>query len=270
MRRPAAGTALCEVAVERDGDALGRCRMQVVPNTAAAAQRAFLLAHVEPGSVVLSDGFSSYPSACGEDHSHRPEPIAASGLQAHELLPGVHRVAALAKRWLLSTHQGGVKPGHLQVLGRVHVPLQPQTLTSQGHALLPPARTGRAGPATHLPLVRARPRRRSPDHPAPAAEQASPMREPGRRSPRPAMASGGEAKHSGAGRRAVRWLARSGVPSEAWEFDSSPGIADGSSRARRRRVSRSRSCCAGGRRSRAPPPGERAPGRGRGARESRP
>jgi transposase-like protein len=112
--RGALGKTLVEVAVERDGDALGRCRMQVIPDTAAATLRAFLLAHVEPGSVVLTDGFSSYPAACGEDYSHRPEPIAASGLQAHELLPGVHRVAALAKRWLLGTHQGGVKPGHLQ------------------------------------------------------------------------------------------------------------------------------------------------------------
>jgi hypothetical protein len=33
---------------------------------------------------------------------------------SHELLPGVHRIAALAKRWLLGTHQGGVKPEHLQ------------------------------------------------------------------------------------------------------------------------------------------------------------
>jgi hypothetical protein len=41
---------------------------------------------------------------------NRPEPVAPSELPAHELLPGVHRVASLAKRWLLGTHQGGVKP----------------------------------------------------------------------------------------------------------------------------------------------------------------
>jgi len=63
---------------------------------------------------VITDGLSSYIRACGEDYEHQPEPIAASGLHAHELLPGVHRVASLAKRWLLGTHQGGVKPAHLQ------------------------------------------------------------------------------------------------------------------------------------------------------------
>lgn len=30
------------------------------------------------------------------------------------MLPGVHHGASLAQRWLLSTHQGGVKPGHIQ------------------------------------------------------------------------------------------------------------------------------------------------------------
>jgi hypothetical protein len=29
------------------------------------------------------------------------------------LLPAVHRVAALLKRWLLGTHQGAVHPAHL-------------------------------------------------------------------------------------------------------------------------------------------------------------
>ena len=30
-----------------------------------------------------------------------------------KLLPPVHRVAALLKRWLLGTHQGAVRPNHL-------------------------------------------------------------------------------------------------------------------------------------------------------------
>ena len=32
---------------------------------------------------------------------------------AHVLMPGVHRVASLLKRWLLGTHQGSVGPEHL-------------------------------------------------------------------------------------------------------------------------------------------------------------
>jgi hypothetical protein len=32
---------------------------------------------------------------------------------AHVVMPGVHRVASLLKRWLLGTHQGSVSPEHL-------------------------------------------------------------------------------------------------------------------------------------------------------------
>jgi transposase-like protein len=105
---------MVEIAVEQEGRALGRCRMQVIGDIGAPTLREFLLAHVEPGSIVLTDGLASYRPACSDDYTHRPEPIGASGLQAHELLPGVHRVASLAQRWLLGTHQGGIKPGHLQ------------------------------------------------------------------------------------------------------------------------------------------------------------
>lgn len=112
--RGALGKTMVEIAVEQDGSALGRCRMQVIDDATTPTLREFLLAHVEPGAVVISDGLSSYVKACGEEYEHRPEPIASSELKAHELLPGVHMIASLAKRWLLGTHQGGIKPGHLQ------------------------------------------------------------------------------------------------------------------------------------------------------------
>jgi transposase-like protein len=112
--RGALGKTIVEVAVEREGRTFGRCRLQVIDDATAPTLREFLLAHVEPGSVVVTDGLPSYPPACGEDYTHRPEPIGPSGQQAHELLPAVHRVASLAQRWLLGTHQGGVKPAHLQ------------------------------------------------------------------------------------------------------------------------------------------------------------
>jgi transposase-like protein len=112
--RGALGKTMVAIAVEQAGRALGRCRMQVIDDATTATLRAFLIDHVTPGTVVITDGLNSYPAACAEDYTHQPEPIAASGLNAHELLPGVHRVASLVQRWLLGTHQGAVKPGHLQ------------------------------------------------------------------------------------------------------------------------------------------------------------
>jgi len=112
--RGALGKSLVAIAVEQRGRGIGRCRMQLIPDATAASLREFLLAHVQPGAVIITDGWRSYPPACEDRYEHRPEPVGPSGLQAHELLPSVHLVASLAKRWLLGTHQGGVKPAHLQ------------------------------------------------------------------------------------------------------------------------------------------------------------
>ena len=47
-------------------------------------------------------------------HARRSQRAArARGEDTGELLPAVHRVASLAKRWLLGTHQGSVEPAHL-------------------------------------------------------------------------------------------------------------------------------------------------------------
>ena len=47
-------------------------------------------------------------------HDRRSQRAArARGEDPNELLPAVHRVASLAKRWLLGTHQGSVDDAHL-------------------------------------------------------------------------------------------------------------------------------------------------------------
>jgi transposase-like protein len=70
--------------------------------------------NITPGSVVVSDALRSYPLAVADTFGHKPFNIKRSGLHAHELLPGVHRVASLLKRWLAGTHQSGVSVEHLQ------------------------------------------------------------------------------------------------------------------------------------------------------------
>jgi transposase-like protein len=81
-------------------------RMTPVADAKAKTVRALLADHVEPGSTVVTDGFASYAPALTD---YRQERIVG----AKGELPGVHRVAALAKRWLLSTHQGSVDNAHL-------------------------------------------------------------------------------------------------------------------------------------------------------------
>jgi hypothetical protein len=109
------GKNLVMAAVERRGGArgFGRARLGVVTGRSAWELRGFVRAHVEPGSRVITDGLSAYRRALA-GYVHEPlNESAPDAAEPHELLPGVHRVFSLAERWLLGTHQGGVKREHL-------------------------------------------------------------------------------------------------------------------------------------------------------------
>ena len=109
--------ALVAVAVEiKPPKGFGRCRMRIIPDGSAATLHTFITENVAAGSTVITDGWSGYLGieAAGYAHDRRSQRAAkALGEDIGKLLPGVHRVASLAKRWLLSTHQGAVKVEHL-------------------------------------------------------------------------------------------------------------------------------------------------------------
>ena len=72
--------------------------------------------HVEPGATVITDAWQGYRGLdkLGYLHDRRSQRAArARGEDPGELLPAVHRVASLVKRWLLGTHQGSVEVAHL-------------------------------------------------------------------------------------------------------------------------------------------------------------
>jgi transposase-like protein len=96
---------------------IGRCRMKVLADASAESLNPFITGAVEPGSTVITDGWQGYSGLDGlgctrERRSQRA--ARARGEDPGELLPAVHRVASLAKRWLLGTHQGRVDEAHLQ------------------------------------------------------------------------------------------------------------------------------------------------------------
>ena len=112
--RGALGKVLLAGAVELDQDRFGRARLGVIPDASAVSLSAFLDANVEPGSRVITDGWSAYPAATRDRYEHTGNSAADSGLAAHEALPTVHRVFSLMKGWLTGTMQGSVSPEHLQ------------------------------------------------------------------------------------------------------------------------------------------------------------
>jgi hypothetical protein len=48
-----------------------------------------------------------------KDYTHEVKTVSGSGKQAHELLPHVHMVDSLVKRWINGTHQGSISSKHL-------------------------------------------------------------------------------------------------------------------------------------------------------------
>jgi len=101
------------VAAEEVGRGIGRIRLRQIPDCSAASLEAFIKEAVQPGSTIHTDGFVSYQGLPNLGYVHQVTNISRSGYDAHELLPLVHRVIALLKRWLLGTHQGGVSAEHL-------------------------------------------------------------------------------------------------------------------------------------------------------------
>ena len=94
----------------------GRCRMAPVADASAESLLAFVSTNVEPGATVITDAWQGYRGLekKGYIHDRRSQRAAsARGEDPGALLPGVHRIASLAKRWLLGTHQGAVDAAHL-------------------------------------------------------------------------------------------------------------------------------------------------------------
>lgn len=107
----AAKRSTVAIAVEiKDPKGFGRIRLQRITDRSENSVLPFVLASIEPGSVVRTDGSEAYRKL--PQHGYRWEKAVMLGADdpAHVTMPGVHRVASLLKRWLLGTHQGAVQP----------------------------------------------------------------------------------------------------------------------------------------------------------------
>lgn len=102
--------------------ALGRLRLAVVPDQTGLSVEQFVFNSVREGSHLVTDGAAVFRSVVGP-WPDDPEQVPRYRHTVHvqkgrrkddpHRLPHVHRVIALVKRWLLGTHQGAVRPRHL-------------------------------------------------------------------------------------------------------------------------------------------------------------
>ena len=113
-RRHLGNKALLVIAAQVEGQRVGRIRMRRIPDASSKTLLSFVKTAVEPGAVVVTDGWGSYEGLQKEGFTHTPRVVSGSGKTASTLLPRVHRVASLLKRWLLGTHQGAVSREQLE------------------------------------------------------------------------------------------------------------------------------------------------------------
>jgi transposase-like protein/ribosomal protein L37AE/L43A len=101
------------VAAEAKGAHTGRVRMGRVTDFSAESLVGFVRKSVEPGSTVHTDGWQAYNGLCAAGYRHDVSRLGGRNEAATELLPRVHRVVSLLKRWLLGTLHGAISHEHL-------------------------------------------------------------------------------------------------------------------------------------------------------------
>lgn len=113
--RGAARKAIVLIAVEvQEPKGFGRVRMRCGPDASGKSLMPFVCDNIEPGSTVLTDAWRGDNRVTKPGYTHITTNLSASGEPAHVAMPGVHRIAALLKRWLLGIHQGAASGKHLE------------------------------------------------------------------------------------------------------------------------------------------------------------
>jgi transposase-like protein len=92
---------------------MGRVRLKVVQDVSGESLVGFIKENVEPGSTVITDGWSGFYPVGSNGYIH-VVPKKFEVADEKNLLPHVHMIVSLLKRWLLGTHQGAVQEMHLQ------------------------------------------------------------------------------------------------------------------------------------------------------------
>ena len=105
--------ALVVVAAQEDGPGIGRIRMRQITDASAESLVAFVQDSVQRGSSVHTDGWVGYLPVERNGYQHEVTLLKGNKKTPSELMPRVHRVISLLKRWLLGTHQGAVSQKHL-------------------------------------------------------------------------------------------------------------------------------------------------------------
>jgi len=105
---------LIVVAVEENKGKIGRVRFRCIKNASSKELIPFITDNIDKNSHIITDAWSGYSPLRDKEYVHEVKNIFKSDKNADELLPKVHLIISLLKRWLLGTHQGAVSEKHIQ------------------------------------------------------------------------------------------------------------------------------------------------------------
>jgi transposase-like protein len=111
--RGAEGKVLVAIAIEVKEFGVGRVRLSLIKDASRKSLNDFVKKQILHKSKVTTDGWKGYVDIkkMGYEHKVTNKTVLADG---EEILPHVHRVASLLKRWLLGTPQSYMNTVHLQ------------------------------------------------------------------------------------------------------------------------------------------------------------
>ena len=150
--------ALVVVAVEVERGRLGRIRLRRLLDASGPSLTAFVQDAVAPDSLVHTDGWPGYDSLEHHGYQHQVTVLRGHAQPPAQLMPHVHQVVSLLKRWPAG-HPS--RRGHARTSGllprRVHLPVQPTPLAQPRQAVLSPrsaSRRHRSGPLRVVGQIR--------------------------------------------------------------------------------------------------------------------
>lgn len=104
---------LIVVAAQEDGKRIGRIRMKRISDVSSQSLHPFVEESIEPGSIIHTDGWEGYSGLETKGYIHDTTILRKRRKSASDLLPRVHHVVSLLKRWLMGTHHGAVSYEHI-------------------------------------------------------------------------------------------------------------------------------------------------------------
>lgn len=111
--RGAEGKSLIAVAVEVQGRKTGRARLAKITNASSESLNKFIEDNIDKPSIIITDEWPSYNELESKGYTHVTQKATIKD-NDEEVLPNVHRIASLLKRWLLGTHQSYLNKNKLE------------------------------------------------------------------------------------------------------------------------------------------------------------